>query len=327
MGKSLAMRMTIGIVGGGAAGMSCALWLSQLGHQPVIIERGGKLGGHLLTIDRVNRWVLGFHGITSTELAQRFADHIFQSAVTVQLNSSLTGVATRPDGYRLEIHSGRQNLSLPVQALVIATGARVLGEEMFADLPGFGPALQSGLLGAYPLDHLNHLPYLKGLDIAVIGAGDNAHFTAKDLVLAGAHVHLVMRSQAKAQTKIRSEIMVLSNEGRITPHAGTVLAGFKLEQNGLCLALAKGGAASQWIRVARVFFRIGFAANSGFLAQFDTFSGLNKQAGYIITDAAKQTNLPGVYAIGDVANPTRPSVVAALADGAAAAQAIGKEAA
>jgi len=323
MGKSLAMRMTIGIIGGGAAGMSCALWLSQLGHLPVIIERGGKLGGHLLAIDRVNRWVLGFPDLTSVELAHRFADHIFHSAVTVQLNSSLTGVETCPEGYWLEIKGDRQKRRLRVQALVVATGASALGVELFADLPGFEPAQESGLLSAYPLDHLSHLPYLKGNTIAVVGAGDNAHFTAKDLALAGANVHLVMRSKAKAQTRIRAETAGLSREGRITRHENTVLAGFKPEPHGLCLELSKGGITSQWLRVDRVFFRIGFVANSEFLSLFSAFSALKKHAGgYIITDTAKQTNLPGLYAIGDVADPVHPSVVAALADGAAAAQAI-----
>ncbi len=324
MGKSLAMRMTVGIIGGGAAGMSCALWLSQLGHQPVIIERGGTLGGQLLAINRVNRWMLGFPDITSVELAHRFADHIFHSAVTIHPNSVLAGVETCADGYQLNIQSDGQNHRLAAPALVVATGVRVLGAEMFTDLPGFGSAQQSGLLGAYPLGHLDYPPYWEGQSIAVIGAGDNAHFTAKDLALAGAHVHLVMRSQAKAQTQIRTEISLLSHEGRITLHEQTVLAGFKPEQHGLCLALSKDGKTSQWLRVDRVFFRIGFAANSEFLTQFGVFSGLNQQAGYIITDSAKRTNIPGLYAIGDVANPKHPSVAAALADGALAAQSIEK---
>lgn len=324
MGNSPVKRMTIGIIGGGAAGMSCALWLSQLGHNAAIIERSSGLGGQLLAINRTNRWLLGFPELTSVELARRYAEHIDSSAVTVYVNSYPIDIASLSDGYQILFQCDGQQLCLTAQNLVLATGTRALGVELFAHLPGGEPAKQSGLLSAYPLDHLDYLPHLNGRRIAVIGGGDNAHFTAKDIALAGADVHLVMRSQAKAQRQIRAEISDLSRAGRITLHCDTMLAGFRLQPDSVELALAKPQQPEQWLAVDQVFFRIGFAANSEFLDPFDAFSGLQKQNGYLITDTDKRTTLPGVYALGDVTNPKHQSVVAALADGAVAAQAIDK---
>lgn len=319
MGKSRSSPL-VGIIGGGVAGMSCALWLTQFGHQAVIIERGGQLGGQLLGIDRVNHWVLGLPGLTSAEMAKRYADHIAKTSVSVCFNSRLLAIEALPDGYQVRLSRNSQSQTFPVQAIVIATGVRALGAEMFSDLPGFTAAYQSGLVSFFPLDHLDKLAALNGQQVAVIGGGDNAHFTAKDAALAGAHVHLILRSPAKAQPTIRAEVSALACQGLITEHSASEVTGFRLRQNGIDVALKKNNHVSGWLSVDRLFVRIGFAANSGFLDGFAAFAGLHKQGGYIVTDAAKRTNLPWLYAIGDVANSKHQSVVVAIADGAVAAQ-------
>ncbi len=320
MSQSPAKPSTVGILGGGVAGMSCALWLSQLGHKAVLIERNGVLGGQLCTINRENRWVLGLPGLTSAELAKRYAEHIRKTSVEVCLNCYPSAIETRADGYRIEIKHASNTANWAVRALVIATGARALGIETFQHLPGFAAAREAGLMGGYPLDHLDWLATLNGQRIAVVGAGDNALCTIKDAALAGARVHWLMRSPPKAQAPLLKEIAVLSSEDRIMRHENTVLAGFKRQQNGLALALSTPHQATQWLVVDRLFIRIGFAANSAFLDAFPACSGLHKPQGYIMTDTAKRTNLAKLYAIGDVANSSHPSVVAALADGALAAQ-------
>lgn len=319
MGKSPTSPL-VGIVGGGVAGMSCALWLTQLGYQAVIIERGGQLGGQLLGINRVNRWVLGLPDLTSVEMAKRYAGHIAKTSASVCLNSQLLAIEALPDGYQIQLASDSQSKSLAVQALVIASGVRALGAEMFCGLPGFAPAYQSGLMSFFPLDHLDKLTTLNDRQVAVIGGGDNAYFTAKDAALAGAHVHLVMRSPTTAQPAVRAEVSALISQGRITGYGGTEAAGFRLRGQGIDVALKKNNHASQWIGVDRFFGRIGFAANSEFLDGFAAFSGLHKQGGYITTSSGKRTNLPWLYAIGDVANARHQAVVVAVADGAVAAQ-------
>ncbi len=310
----------VGIVGGGVAGMSCALWLTQLGHQAVIIERGGQLGGQLRGIGRVNQWVLGLPGLTSAQMAKRYAGHIAETSASVRLNSRLLSIDVAPDGYYLQLASHGNPETLSVQALVIATGVRALGADVFGNLPGFTPAYQSGLISFFPLDHLDKLTALNGQRVAVIGGGDNAHFTAKDVALAGARTHLIMRSPAKARPGIRADVSALTRQGLITEHRTTAVTHFRLRQNGLDLALAKNSHATEWLSVDRLFVRIGFAANSEFLDGFAAFAGVHKQDGYIVTDTAKRTNLPWLYAIGDVTNAKLQAVVIAISDGAVAAQ-------
>lgn len=271
-------------------------------------------------INRVNRWVLGFPELSSAELAKRYADHIAQTPASICFNSQLSAIDALPDGYRLRLSDNEQNQTLRVRALVIATGVRSLGAELFSDLPGFADVRDSGLISFFPIDHLDKLTALKNRLVAVIGGGDNAYFTAKDAALAGAHVHLIQRSPPKAQLSVRAEVSALASQGRITEYENTVAAAFRLGQQGMELLLKPHEKPGSWLSVDTVFVRIGFAANSEFLAAFTAFSELHKQNGYICTDVHKRTNLPWVYAIGDIANPKHQSVVGALADGALAAQ-------
>ncbi len=70
------MTMIVPIIGGGPAGMSCALWLVNYGFAPVIIERSTALGGMAHASPYPNEWLLGRPGETARENAEAFARHI-----------------------------------------------------------------------------------------------------------------------------------------------------------------------------------------------------------------------------------------------------------
>jgi len=320
MGNSPRKPIMIGIIGGGVAGMSCALWLKQLGYIPIILEKSCKLGGQLLQLDRINRWVLGSAQQTSVQLAIIYAEHIRQIAVDIIFQTRLIAVTATATGFSVEVEQAGTSHFYQMKALVIASGARILGPEIFADLPGFPSCYQTGNISFFPTDHLEQLPMLAGKSVAVIGGGDNAYFTAKDAALAGAQVHLLIRSQPKARSSIRQEVLELVNDGRIIEHVGTQADTFQQYHNDIEIRLQDKGT----IVVDKIFARLGFAANIEFLDTFAIFDGITKQEGYIKTDACKRTSIPCIYAIGDVANSKHQSVVNAIAEGAIAAQDISK---
>ncbi|MGD1698426.1 NAD(P)-binding protein [Dapis sp. BLCC M229] len=70
------MKKTIGIIGGGPPGMSCALWLKYLGFSPIIIERKQRLGGLQQLSNFQNVWYLGLIEKTGYEIAEQFRQHI-----------------------------------------------------------------------------------------------------------------------------------------------------------------------------------------------------------------------------------------------------------
>ncbi len=306
----------IGIIGGGAAGMSCALWLKQLGHQPVIIEKNAYLGGRLHGMQRLNRWVLGHPQQTSAELAELYAAHISQLDVDCLYQAQLLDVFRIANGFELTVRCDGKQSNLKVRALVVASGVRAVGAEVFANTPGFAALYPSPNVSFHPLDHLPKLGLLAGKTIAVIGGGDNAHFTAKDAALAGATVHLLIRHSAKARPAIRSQVQALIAEGRISEHGGVQIAAFAATENAITLSLTNG----QCLIIDQLFGRLGFAANTGFLNNFVALASIAKEGSYIKTNAVYQSSLADVYAIGDVADALHPSVVSAIAAGAVAAQ-------
>jgi thioredoxin reductase len=317
----------IAILGGGAAGMSCALWLKHLGFSPVLIEPGTALGGQLLGINRINRWILGIPGRTGPALAELYGRHVVDEAIEVRLGARPVSVMAEDFGFSLVVRKGEnRTVSMSAQALVIATGLRVKSSDILDPIPGALPLYESGLLSFFPLDHLEPMEALEGRRVAVIGGGDNAHFTAKDLALRTALTHLIIRSRSRAQPMVRDEVEALIRQGRVQEHSGALITGFHQGSGGIAIALARNDSKAERIEVDRIFARTGFTPNTEFLAGLGPLAGLERNGdGYLWVDAWKRASLPFVYAIGDVANPNHPSVVAAIADGAVAAQAIAQD--
>jgi thioredoxin reductase (NADPH) len=313
--------LIVAIIGGGVAGMSCALWLKHLGFTPIIVEKKAKLGGQLLDLNRVNRWVLGSPGKTSMELADAYVAHINEEAIDILYQANLIEVtANKATGYDLFVEEAGTIRSFSVLAVVIATGLRVLGKEIFKEISGFQAIYENGLIYFFPVDHIDKLPELKGKAVAVMGGGENAHYTAKDIALAGAKVYLVIRSIPKARTIVRQEVEILIKQGLIIELVESQVTAFRQDKVKIEMTLLGSDGIVGTINVDMVFARIGFAANSQFLDTFEAFSGITKEAGYISTDSAKRTSLPWVYAIGDVTSSKHQSVVNAISDGAIVAQ-------
>src|SRR3981189_711743 len=86
------------IIGGGPAGMSCALWLHNYGLRPVIIEKATALGGMARRRPHPNDWLLGRPGATARENAQEFAQHIARMSVETRLGASPQRAQRQADG-------------------------------------------------------------------------------------------------------------------------------------------------------------------------------------------------------------------------------------
>src|SRR5215510_9739407 len=92
------------IIGGGPAGMSCALWLHNYGLRPVIIEQEAVLGGMAERNPYPNPWLLGWPGVMAREHANAFARHIGQSGIEVWFNAQPQRVVPEgDDSFALDI--------------------------------------------------------------------------------------------------------------------------------------------------------------------------------------------------------------------------------
>ncbi len=315
----------IAIIGGGTAGMGCALWLKNMALIPVIIESSATLGGQARAIHRVNRWFLGHPGRTSRELAELFSRHVRDVDITIMLASQITALRCNgPASIDLRLENGNQTpRRLRVNAVVVATGTKVKSYEIFRHAAGVDTLQESGRARFFPTDHLDILDQLAATEIAVVGGGDNAHFTTMDIAPYASHAHLIMRSDPRAQQKIRSDVCHLIQQGRVTEHRHASISAFSRRDEKIEITITHGAAKKTIIAVDWLFVRAGFAPVLKSLEHLELLQGLcTDSAGFITTDAETRTSIPWVYAIGDVTGLMPRSLITAAAHGAVAARAI-----
>jgi thioredoxin reductase len=298
-----------------------------MGYQPVIVDQAPELGGQLLKIDRLNAWVLGNPGKTSIELAHAYADHIRTEEIETRSETTVIDTLPRTDGWALSVEKREGERTVePFSRIVVASGTRVRTREAFGNVPGFEATWAAGLISFWPLDHLHREADLRGKRIAVIGGGDNAHFTAADLAPIADQLYLIARSPPTAQPTVRSSIQALIESHRVMEYPDARITGFAPMHQGVQVDVLLRGTESIRIEVDMIFARTGFIPNSDFLRDSGPLAGIERSAaGYLRTDADKRTSLRGIYAIGDVAEGANPSVVASIADGAVAARTIARD--
>src|SRR5512145_3195436 len=118
------------IIGGGPAGMSCALWLHNYGLRPIIIEKADALGGMARSSPYPNDWLLGRSGETARQNAEALARHIRHVGVETLPGAKPELIRREHDGtfaLGLALSAPQATRSVSCKALVLATGTRFRG--------------------------------------------------------------------------------------------------------------------------------------------------------------------------------------------------------
>jgi thioredoxin reductase len=306
------------IIGGGPAGMSCALWLSNYGLTPVIIEQHADLGGMARSSPYPNQWLLGRPGETARQNALAFANHVGRVGIDTMTGVRPQRLRRAPDGtFVLDLAASAPSTdrSLSCEAVVIATGTRFGGEDWLdrvdgarrlADRVHIGPPW-AGEAGAEPGSH-----------VVVIGGGDNAFDVARMLVEKGVRTTVVMRSRLpRAQPRLVERLRRHQATGSAELRACRTVAALDAAGARLRVRLDDGGE----IEADHVVLLLGYRPNTDepWLAEL----ALVKDAhGYLAVDPNMETSCRGIFAVGDVANPAHPCIATAIASGTMAAREI-----
>src|SRR5262249_53666568 len=183
------------VIGGGPAGMSCALWLANYGLRPVIVERAAELGGMARRDPYRNDWLLGRPGESGRENAAAFARHVHAAGIEVVLGSEPRQLRSAGDGTVTLALAGPAARELSGRALVIATGTRFRGEDWLDRVRGARQLAAAGRVHLGPTD-VGEPGAGLGTDVAVLGGGDNAFGVCRMLAETGVRVTLIMRAAA-----------------------------------------------------------------------------------------------------------------------------------
>lgn len=290
------------ILGGGPAGFTAALYAARANLAPLVLT-GRVLGGQLSLTSEIENYPGFPEGLGGMELMEKFQQQAERFGAVIKYEE-VTAVRLRPGEHHITTDSGEYT----AKAVVICTGSsprllNVPGEERFF---GRGISTCATCDGAF----------YKGRNVIVIGGGDSAMEEGTFLTRFATKVHVVhrrdqlraspiMQDRAFANPKIAFvwDSVVEEVLGDDT-HGVTGARLRNLRTNAQSVLDADG-----------LFIAIGHVPNTQlFNGQID----LDEQ-GYIVTDRRQRTNIPGVFAGGDVQDHVYRQAVTAAGTGCAAA--------
>ena len=296
------------ILGSGPAGYSAAVYAARANLKPVLIT-GLAQGGQLMTTTDVDNWPADFGGVQGPELMERFQKHaerfetelIFDHIHTAKLSDKPIALVGDAATYTCD-------------ALIIATGA----SAMYLGLESETAFMGKGVSGCATCDGF----FYKGQDVCVVGGGNTAVEEALYLSNIARHVTVIhRRDKFRAEKILQDKLMARHKEGKVTVHWNTTLEEVLGDKSGVTGVRIKSTlhGNSQDLAVKGCFIAIGHRPNT------EIFAGqLTMKNGYILTKSgleggATSTNIPGVFAAGDVQDHVYRQAVTSAGPGCMAA--------
>lgn len=300
-------RVQLLIIGSGPAGYTAAIYAARANLNPVLYEGfyHGPAGGQLMTTTEVENFPGFPEGITGPDLVEKFRQQAIRFGTRVE-----TKDVTKLDLKQHPFVVTTSDQQFEAEAVIIATGA--VANRL--DVPGTrdGEFWQKGVTACAVCD--GAAPIFRNRPLFVVGGGDTAVEEALFLTKFGSRVFIVHRRDQLRASKVMQQralshpkIEVLWNSVLKEVTGDQVVRQVVLEniRTGEVFTREAGG----------VFFAIGHTPNTQFLDDQITLL----PNGYIQTGPGTQTNIPGVFAAGDVQDHVYRQAVTAAGSGCMAA--------
>jgi thioredoxin reductase (NADPH) len=288
------------IIGGGPAGLAAGLYCARSRLNTLLIEKG-IMGGQITNAERVENYPGFPKGISGIDLGQL----IHEQAVSYGLETLLAEVTKVAPSQRHNLVSTSEG-DFVAESIIVASGSqyRKLG------VPGEDKLVGKGVSYCATCDG----PLFKGKALAVIGGGDAAITEALYLSKFASSVKIIHRRDQLRASKIFQERAMA--EPKIEFIWDTVVT--QIEGDGLVKQLVLKNTRNDKIstlELAGVFVAIGSEPNS---AQWQGLLPLDER-GYVITNELMETEIPGIFAAGDIRHNSARQAITAAGDGATAA--------
>jgi thioredoxin reductase (NADPH) len=295
------------ILGSGPAGYSAAVYAARANLTPVLIT-GMEQGGQLMTTTEVDNWPGDVEGLQGPGLMERMQKHAERFNTEIVFDH-IRSVDLKSRPFRLTGDSGEYTCD----ALIIATGA----SAKYLGIPSEEKFRGKGVSACATCDGF----FYKNQKVAVVGGGNTAVEEALYLSNIAEHVTLIhRRDKFKAEAILIDKLMDKVADGQIALELNSGTDEILGDASGVTGVRVKDKAGkTKDIGVHGVFIAIGHAPNTGI------FEGqLDMEHGYIKTRSGNQgnataTNVPGVFAAGDVQDHIYRQAITSAGSGCMAA--------
>jgi len=299
MNKDSSKLYDLIIVGGGPAGMTAAVYAARKQLNALLLAK--EIGGQVNWTLSIENY-MGYQFIEGPELIKKFEDQVKQFPLEVKTGSAINGLTRRNGNFEVKSESGD---SYQCKAAIVATGKRprqlnVPGEEK---LKGRGVTYCAICDG----------PLFSGMKVAIIGGGNSALEAADDMVKIAEHVYLVSLTQLTGDAVLVDRVKAAKNLTLFLEYEVMEITGEKMVA-GIKIRDPKNKQEEK-LDVSGIFIEIGLLPNSDLVKGVVS---LNK-VGEIEVNCGSETNMPGLFAAGDVTNVPEKQIVIAAGEGAKAA--------
>jgi alkyl hydroperoxide reductase subunit F len=293
------MEYDLAIIGAGPAGLTAGVFAARKGLKAVIV--GKDLGGQAGWTSDIENY-MGFAEIDGPTLMAKFQEQVQAHQLEEKLEAVNT-VRKVGDVFKLQMADG---VELTAKAVIVCSGKQpktlnVRGEKEFRN---------RGVSYCSTCD----APLFRDAAVVVVGGGDSAAKAVLDLAGYAQAIHLVYQeTELTADAILQQHLRQLTQLTQYPGHTVVEISGSNAVER---VKLEELAAKKQFDLPAQgIFIEIGLNPNTDFLAE----SVARNESREIVVDCLCRTNIPGLYAAGDVSSVPEKQIIIAAGEGAKAA--------
>lgn len=284
------------IIGAGPAGITAAVYAARKKLNLLVITK--DIGGQAALSGDIENYT-GYQFITGPELAAKFEEHMRKYSIALRENEEAQEI--KKTGDKILVKSNKAEYESI--ALIIASGKK--SREL--NVPGEKEFKNKGLTYCATCDG----PLFSGKDVAVIGGANSALDAALQLIKIVKCIYLInitssLGGDAIMREKVeKNNLVTILNKAQVTEIVGDkMVTGIRIKKE----------TGEELLRVQGIFVEIGLIPNSEFGKELE-----KNELGEIKVNSRNETNIPGIFAAGDVTDVAEKQIIIAAGEGSKAA--------
>jgi len=284
------------VIGAGPAGITAAIYAIRKKINLLVISK--DIGGQAAWSGDIENYT-GYQLITGPELTSKFEEHMHKYGISMKEGEEVSDVSKIDEKIVVRTDKGTYESKM----VIVASGKK--SREL--NVPGEVEFKNKGLTYCATCD----APIFAGKSVAIIGGGNSALDAALQLMRIAKNVYLInmaarLTGDPVMVEKVQgSKIVSIMNSAKVLGITGDkMVKGIKVEHSGKVMELAVEG----------IFVEIGLVPNSHFIPLV-----AKNSLGEIRVDSFNHTNIPGLFAAGDVTDVPQKQIIIAGGEGAKAA--------